>query len=94
MEPKDIVDTENFKFFQHTGCEFFPCHDNIPVEDFNCMFCYCPLSFLQCHGDYNIIESPKGVFRKDCEPCTLTHERQGWEVVQKCLVKPKPWSGK
>ena len=32
-----------YSFFQHTQCEFFPCHKTAKPEDFNCLFCYCPL---------------------------------------------------
>ena len=33
----------NYSFVQHTICEFFPCHATSHPEDFNCLFCYCPL---------------------------------------------------
>ena len=32
-----------YSFMQHTACEFFPCHKTAHPEDFNCLFCYCPL---------------------------------------------------
>lgn len=35
-----------YSFFQHTQCEFFPCHKTAKPEDFNCLFCYCPLYAL------------------------------------------------
>ena len=35
--------SEYYKFFQNKKCEYFPCHKGIPEEDFNCLFCYCPL---------------------------------------------------
>jgi Zn-finger protein len=88
-EPKNMVKTTNYKFFEHRECEFFPCHG--PAST-NCMFCYCPLAFLECPGNYTIIESPPGVKRKDCSDCTLTHGRKGWEVVQHWLKKPKYWN--
>lgn len=90
MEPKDTVDTENFKFFSNTDCEFWPCHGDV---DQNCLFCYCPLAFLQCDGDYTVIESPEGVFRKDCSNCMLTHGPNGWEYVQEKMAYPEPWDG-
>ena len=31
----------HYTWFQNKECEYFPCHDD--VEDFNCLFCYCPL---------------------------------------------------
>ena len=40
------------RFFQNTECEFFPCHQGISKEEFNCLFCYCPLYALgkECGG--------------------------------------------
>ena len=37
---------KQYAFFQHRACEFFPCHKGVPEEDFNCLFCYCPLYAL------------------------------------------------
>ncbi|MBP8030977.1 MAG: metal-binding protein, partial [Acetobacterium sp.] len=39
-------DASNYKFFQHRDCEYFPCHQADDLEDFNCLFCYCPLYAL------------------------------------------------
>ena len=36
----------HYSFFQHTQCEFFPCHKTAKPEDFNCLFCFCPLYAL------------------------------------------------
>ena len=91
MEPKDTVDTEHFKHFSHRECEFFPCHGD---QNQNCLFCYCPLAFLECPGNYEVIESPKGVLRKDCSKCTITHGPKGWNLVQHWLVNPEPWNKK
>ena len=35
-----------YSFTQHRACEFFPCHKTSHPEDFNCLFCYCPLYTL------------------------------------------------
>lgn len=94
-QPKDTVNTENFKFVQNTDCEFFPCHEMKEQEELNCLFCYCPLAFLQCPAkegtDYTILDYG-GSIRKDCSNCTITHGNGGWEIVQKCLENPKPWT--
>lgn len=37
---------EGFDFFQNRACEYFPCHKGVADEDFNCLFCYCPLYLL------------------------------------------------
>ena len=36
----------NYSFVQNRACEYFPCHEGVPEEDFNCLFCYCPLYAL------------------------------------------------
>ena len=58
-------------FFQNLACEHFPCHEGVDAEDFNCLFCYCPLYALgeACGGDFRY--SASGV--KDCTPCTKLH---------------------
>ena len=38
--------SRNYAFFQHKDCEFFPCHRGLDPEEFNCLFCYCPLYCL------------------------------------------------
>lgn len=88
-EPKDTVTTNNFEHFSHKTCEFWPCHGK---EDQNCLFCYCPLAWLQCPGKFTIVESPIGVLRKDCSLCTVTHGKNGWNIVQKYLVRPTIWN--
>ena len=34
------------QFFQNRECKYFPCHKGIDEEEFNCLFCYCPLYAL------------------------------------------------
>ena len=56
METCEALSTKpeecRYSFFQHTACEFFPCHETAHPEDFNCLFCYCPLYALgdRCGG--------------------------------------------
>ncbi len=73
------METENFKFFQHKECEFFPCHEVKDVENFNCLFCYCPLYALgdNCGGNFTYNE--KGF--KDCTNCAVPHLRKNYEYV-------------
>jgi len=101
-EPKNTVDTDEFKGFTNHKCEFFPCHDiedavyvHNPRTDFNCLFCYCPLQFLECPGPYNVFTDSNGITRKDCTHCTIPHDgiSQSWEFIQDWLVKPVPWDG-
>lgn len=60
-------------FFANRDCAYFPCHEGVAPEDFNCMFCYCPLYVLgdDCGGNPRRTEA--GV--KDCSACAVPHER-------------------
>lgn len=37
---------KGYAFFQNRACEYFPCHPMGDEENFNCLFCYCPLYAL------------------------------------------------
>ena len=71
--------TENYKFFQHRECEFFPCHKTEDEENFNCLFCYCPLYTLGsgCGGNFKYLEN--GV--KDCSGCLRPHRRDSYGYI-------------
>jgi len=73
------METENYKFFQHRECEFFPCHETGDEENFNCLFCYCPLYALgeNCGGNYRIMDG--GV--KDCSGCLVPHRRKNYDYI-------------
>ena len=73
------MNEKQYAFFQHRGCEFFPCHKGVPEEDFNCLFCYCPLYALgeKCGGACVYLES--GV--KSCERCAFPHRRENYAAV-------------
>ena len=68
-----------YSFTQHTACEFFPCHKTGHPEDFNCLFCYCPLYTLgsKCGGNFRYLEN--GV--KDCTNCLFPHRRENYQRV-------------
>ena len=68
-----------YSFTQHRACEFFPCHKTNHPEDFNCLFCYCPLYVLgdECGGNFRYTE--KG--RKDCTNCQFPHKRENYKAV-------------
>lgn len=70
--------SENYKFFQNKKCEYFPCHKGVNEEDFNCLFCYCPLYLLKedCGGNFSYIN---GI--KDCSKCTLPHSKNSYEYI-------------
>ncbi len=69
----------HYAFFQNRDCEFFPCHTGVPADEFNCLFCYCPLYALgeRCPGNYLYLEN--GV--KSCENCVLPHFRDNYSLV-------------
>ncbi|MDR2035087.1 MAG: histidine phosphatase family protein [Coriobacteriales bacterium] len=68
-------------FFQHTNCEYFPCHATPSPKDFNCLFCFCPLYALgkQCGG---VPEFTDGGI-KSCHACTLPHLRESYPYLLK-----------
>ena len=70
---------EHSRFFQHRECEYFPCHQGIAAEDFNCLFCYCPLYALgrKCGGDCHYHE--EGI--KDCGDCVFPHRKENYDRV-------------
>lgn len=72
----------SYRFFKNDTCKFFPCHETDNTEDFNCLFCFCPLYFLEdCGGDYKFIN---GI--KDCSKCLIPHESKGYEYIIKRIL--------
>lgn len=69
---------EHYRFFQHRECEYFPCHSGIAQEDFNCLFCFCPLYALgrRCGGSFRYAG---GV--KDCSACAFPHRRESYARI-------------
>ena len=95
---KPYWEGKHFSFFSNKECEYFPCHKGADPENFNCLFCYCPLYALgeKCGGNFKITE--KGI--KDCTNCQLPHKRKNYgyvtgkyqelaELIQKQLSKKK-----
>ncbi len=82
-EKKDALGTNpeecRYSFFSHRECEFFPCHAGGDPENFNCLFCYCPLYALgrECGGNFRYLEN--GV--KDCTNCLLPHGRKSYGLI-------------
>ncbi|MGM9531755.1 cysteine-rich small domain-containing protein [Intestinibacter sp.] len=69
----------SYRFFNNNKCEYFPCHKTNDPENFNCLFCYCPLYALKdkCGGNFRYTE--KGI--KDCTNCTLPHKRDNYDYI-------------
>ncbi|MGM0378770.1 MAG: cysteine-rich small domain-containing protein [Bacillota bacterium] len=70
--------SENYKFVQNSNCEYFPCHKGIDKNEFNCLFCYCPLYMLgkDCGGNFTY---NNGI--KDCSSCTIPHGPNSYSYI-------------
>lgn len=70
---------KNYAYFQNSKCEAFPCHKVKDPENFNCLFCYCPLYALgdKCGGNFKYGEN--GV--KDCSGCAVPHKRENYGYI-------------
>ena len=70
---------QNYKFFNHQDCEYFPCHKTTDPDNFNCLFCYCPLYALKdkCGGNFRYTDN--GI--KDCSNCFLPHRRDNYDYI-------------
>ena len=67
----------SYRYFQNKECEYFPCHKIKDDENFNCLFCYCPLYFLEnCGGNCKTIT---GI--KDCSECMIPHGEKGYDYI-------------
>ena len=78
-EKKPGWEGKHFSFFSNRECEYFPCHPKADPDNFNCLFCYCPLYALgdACGGNFRFTE--KGI--KDCTNCLLPHVRKNYGYV-------------
>lgn len=75
----------SYRFFENRDCRYFPCHNGL--QDFNCLFCYCPLYFLdECPGTPSVIES-HGVKIRDCSGCVFPHRPENYGAVMEALRK-------
>ena len=70
---------KHYSYYQNRACEFFPCHEKADPDDFNCLFCWCPLYALgeRCGGNFRY--TADGI--KDCAGCLLPHRRQSYGYV-------------
>lgn len=88
MSLSDTPKTENYRFFNHSACEFYPCHD-MPAEELNCLFCFCPLYALgrACGGDFTYVGERGDI--KDCSACTKPHrlENYDWIMAQYARIQ-------
>ncbi len=72
----------SFRFFENRECQYYPCHD---MKEINCLFCYCPLYFLDsCPGNYSILNKD-GKKIKTCIECKFPHEPENYGKIIKFL---------
>ena len=83
-----MADSKGYQFFQNRQCEYFPCHEVEKEEDFNCLFCYCPLYQKErCLGHPSLLLNEKGQKIKDCSKCELVHRREMYDAVIRALAE-------
>ncbi len=73
------MEEKNYRYFAHTACEYFPCHPDGDRENFNCLFCYCPLYALgkDCGGNFTYTDGG----HKDCSACLVPHRRENYQHI-------------
>ena len=73
------------RFFANKECKYFPCHKTGEADDFNCMFCYCPLYALgnDCGGNPAVSASGK----KSCINCDFPHRPENYDLLMERLKK-------
>lgn len=73
----------SYRFFENKKCQYFPCHEGL--EDFNCLFCYCPLySRDNCPGNHSY-KGINGKKVKICTNCTFPHQPENYDIIMKIL---------
>lgn len=68
-----------YAFINHKGCEYFPCHPTDDPDNFNCLFCYCPLYALKDTCGGNFVYDANGI--KDCSHCSVPHKKENYGYI-------------
>lgn len=81
MKKTKDFDGKHYAYFCNKECEYYPCHSNADPDDFNCLFCYCPLYVLgdQCGGNFMYLSNGY----KDCSACMYPHIPENYEIITK-----------
>ena len=83
---------DSFRFFKNTACRYYPCHEGL--AELNCLFCYCPLYFLEdCPGTPEFIQRKDGKTVKSCVHCVFPHRAENYPAVVKLLAEACPVNG-
>ena len=69
---------DNHRFFKNHNCKYFPCHKQPSEDEFNCLFCYCPLYGLgdKCGGSFGYIKKVK-----TCMDCHFPHIPESYDAI-------------
>ena len=51
----------------------------VKEEDFNCLFCYCPLYTLGKHCGGHCTYTESGI--KSCQHCTFPHQKKNYDAI-------------
>ena len=82
--------TNHYKYFSHKECEFFPCHKESDGENFNCLFCFCPLYLVKdCGGAFAYTN--RGI--KDCSHCLFPHKKENYGKIMARLKEEMEMKG-
>lgn len=74
-----MIMKNSYKFFANKECEYYPCHKGL--NDFNCMFCYCPFyRDEKCLGNPKYI-NVKDKRIKDCSDCLFPHIPKNYDKI-------------
>ena len=74
----------SYRYFENRACKYFPCHAG--MEEFNCLFCYCPLYGMKnCPGRHEYITGKDGKALKVCSDCTFPHQPENYDKIIKIL---------
>ncbi len=69
----------SYSFFENKECQYFPCHEGL--QEFNCLFCYCPLYTKEnCPGNPEYLEKD-GKRIKGCTNCLFPHRPENYRVI-------------
>ncbi|MCL2405935.1 MAG: cysteine-rich small domain-containing protein [Defluviitaleaceae bacterium] len=68
----------NYRYFSNHQCKYFPCHAMPEEDNFNCLFCYCPLYHLgeNCGGNFEYFKGTKS-----CTSCHLPHTPGYYDTI-------------
>lgn len=69
----------SYRFFENKEFDYFPCHEGL--DNFNCLFCYCPMYHVKnCPGN-PVYKEKEGKRLKICTNCTFPHQAENYDKV-------------